>query len=46
LVEVVVDIGVRIVAAVTPGALVDLGIEPGVDVGVAVKAAAITIVST
>jgi molybdate transport system ATP-binding protein len=46
LVEVVVDIGVRIVASVTPGALMDLGVEAGADVGVAVKASAVTIVST
>jgi molybdopterin-binding protein len=46
LVEVVVDIGVRIVAAVTTGALMELGVEAGAEVGVAVKASAVTIVST
>jgi molybdopterin-binding protein len=46
LVDVVVDIGVRVTAAVTPGALVDLGVESGAEVGVAVKASAVTVVST
>ncbi len=46
LVEVTVDIGVKVVAAVTPGALEDLSIEVGADVGVAVKASAVTIVMT
>ena len=46
LVEVVVDIGVKVVAAVTPGALEDLSIDVGADVGVAVKASAVTIVMT
>lgn len=44
LVEVTVDIGVEVVAAVTPGALEDLSIDVGGEVGVAVKASAITIV--
>lgn len=44
LVEVTVDIGVRVVAAVTPGALEDLSIDIGGEVGVAVKASAVTIV--
>jgi molybdopterin-binding protein len=46
LVEVVVDIGVRIVAAVTTGALMELGVGAGAEVGVTVKASAVTIVST
>jgi molybdate transport system ATP-binding protein len=46
LVEVAVDIGVRVVAAITPGALEDLAIGVGADVGVAVKASAVTIVPT
>ncbi len=45
LVEVAIDIGVRIVALVTPGALVDLSIEPGSEVGVSVKATAVRIVA-
>ncbi len=44
LVEVTVDIGVEVVASVTPGALVDLSIDVGTEVGVAVKASAVTIV--
>lgn len=46
LVEVTVDIGVELVAAITPGALEDLSIDIGADVGVAVKANAVTIVVT
>lgn len=46
LVEVTVDIGVQVVAAITPGALEDLSIDVGGDVGVAVKASAVTIVMT
>jgi molybdopterin-binding protein len=46
LVEVTVDIGVKVVAAVTPGALEDLSINVGADVGVALKASAVTIVMT
>jgi molybdopterin-binding protein len=46
LVEVIVDIGVKVVAAVTPGALEDLAIDVGADIGVAVKASAVTIVMT
>ena len=44
LVEVAVDIGVRIVAVVTPGALVDLDLKPGDEIGVSVKATAVQIV--
>lgn len=46
LVEVTVDIGVKVVAAVTPGALEDLAIDVGAEVGVALKASAVTIVMT
>lgn len=44
LAEVVVDIGTEVVALVTPAALDDLGLAPGVQVRVAVKAAAVVIV--
>jgi molybdate transport system ATP-binding protein len=44
LVEVAVDIGVRVVAVVTPGALVDLDLKPGDEIGVSVKASAVQIV--
>ncbi|MEX0795624.1 MAG: ATP-binding cassette domain-containing protein [Acidimicrobiia bacterium] len=46
LVEVTVDIGVKVVAVVTPGALEDLSIEVGAEIGVALKASAVTIVVT
>lgn len=45
MVEVTVDIGVEVVATVTPGALVDLSLDLGTDVGVAVKASAVKIVT-
>ncbi|MDH3463703.1 MAG: ATP-binding cassette domain-containing protein [Acidimicrobiia bacterium] len=44
LVEVAVDVGVRVVALVTPGALVDLDLKPGHEIGVSVKASAVRIV--
>jgi len=45
LVEVVVDCGSPIVALITPGARDALGIDPGVAVGVEVKATAVRVVS-
>lgn len=45
LVEVAVDVGVRIVAVVTPGAMVDLAVKPGDEVGISVKASAVRIVA-
>lgn len=44
LIEVALDIGVRVVALVTPGALVDLDLKPGDEIGVSVKASAVRIV--
>lgn len=45
LIEVVVDCGSPIVALITPGARDALGIDPGVAVGVEVKATAVRVVS-
>ncbi len=45
LVKVIVDVGVDLVALVTPGAISDLGLVAGDQVGVAVKASAVRIVA-
>lgn len=44
LVEVLVDVGVPVVAVITPGAMADLDLAPGLSVTVAVKASAVAIV--
>lgn len=44
MVEVTLDVGVPLVALVTPGAATELGVEPGRTVTVSVKAAAVTVV--
>lgn len=46
LVEVAIDIGVRLVAVITPGGLADLALTPGGEVDVSVKASAVRIVRT
>ncbi|HZJ47765.1 MAG TPA: TOBE domain-containing protein, partial [Acidimicrobiia bacterium] len=44
LLEIIVDVGVRIVALITPGAQTALDLKPGTRVTVAVKATAVRIV--
>ncbi len=44
LVEVVVDVGVPVVAVITPGAMGDLELAPGLSVSVAVKASAVAVI--
>ncbi|NIA24397.1 MAG: ATP-binding cassette domain-containing protein [Gammaproteobacteria bacterium] len=46
LLEIIVDVGVRVVAVITPGAQASLELRPGVEVTVAVKATAVRIVPT
>jgi molybdopterin-binding protein len=44
LLEVLVDVGVTLVALVTPGGAAELELEPGSSVSVSVKAAAVVVV--
>ncbi len=44
LVEVVVDVGTSVVAVVTPGAMGELELTPGLEVLIAVKASAVTVI--
>jgi molybdopterin-binding protein len=46
LIEIAIDIGVRLVAVITPGALADLSLAPGGQVEVSVKASAVRIVQS